>query len=204
MFKRDIETYNKNTTNRGVLYLIGLVLIVLISLIKVCVGVVHDIHYRNVNAEQNFIFKPKPNADLNYDVLLSVEDTNMEIKNLWKYEVKPLKNSEELAEQKALEDLRDYFLVNGVLRGNILKTTIHRYSTDDTKPYIVQRVSFGKDLDLLLHLAFKVELKRNRLTGSSYLMFIDGGTYDLERTLNQAYYCDNIRIELFDKEPKKL
>ena len=168
MFKRDIETYNKNTTNRGVLYIIGLVLIVLISLIKVCVGVVHDIHYRNASTEQNFIFKPKPNADLNYDILLSVEDTNE------------------------------------VLRGDILKTTVHRYSKDDTKPYIVQRVSFGKDLDLLLHLAFKLELKRNRLTGDSYLVFVDGGTYDLERTLNQTYYCDNIRIELFDKEPKKL
>ena len=204
MFKRDIETYNKNTTNRGVLYIIGLVLIILISLIKICVGVVHDIHYRNANTEQNFIFKPKPNADLNYDVLLSVEDTNMELKDLWKYEVKPLRNSEELAEQKAFEDLRDYFLVNEVLRGDILKTTVHRYYKDDTKPYIVQRVSFGKDLDLLLHLAFKVELKYNKLTGSSYLVFIDGGTYDLERTLNQTYYCDNIRIELFDKEPKKL
>ena len=204
MLKRDIETYNKNTTNSGLLYIIGLVLIILISLIKVCVGIVHDIHYRNVDVEQNFVFKPKPNAELNYDVLLSIESSNIPNEDLWHSDTKIIKNSEELAEQRALESLRDYFLVNEVLKGDILKTTVHRYSKDDTKPYIVQRVSFGKDLNMLLHLAFKLELKRNRLTGDSYLVFVDGGTYDLERTLQQTYYCDNIIIELFDKEPKKV
>ena len=203
MIKRDIETYNKNTSNGGVLYIIGLVLVILLSLMKVCVGIAHDIHYRNVDTEDNFVFKPKPNASINHDVLLSVEASNIPEQELWNSKPEVIKNSEKLAKQRALEDLRDYFLVNEVLKGEILKTTIHRASYDDTKPYIVQRVSFGKDLNMLLHLAFKIELKRNRLTNESQLIFTDGGTYDLERTLQRTFYCDNIIVELFDKEPKK-
>ena len=132
MIKRDIETYNKNTSNGGVLYIIGLVLVILLSLMKVCVGIAHDIHYRNVDTEDNFVFKPKPNASINHDVLLSVEASNITEQELWNSKPEVIKNSEKLAKQRALEDLRDYFLVNEVLKGEILKTTIHRASYDDT------------------------------------------------------------------------
>ena len=102
MIKRDIETYNKNTSNGGVLYIIGLVLVILLSLMKVCVGIAHDIHYRNVDTEDNFVFKPKPNASINHDVLLSVEASNITEQELWNSKPEVIKNSEKLAKQRAL------------------------------------------------------------------------------------------------------
>ena len=139
--------------------------------------------------------------------------TNMPVSSSYPNQIYTKSNElSSMAKTKALAELRDYFLTNNILEGNILKTKFpkvdyediynsYKYGTD-CKACVVQHISFGKGMNKLIHDAFGYQLKRNKLTRETYLVFNDGETYDLERTLKETYYCDTIELRLKDIETK--
>ena len=211
----DIQAYKNTVTGRGFLYYIGLFIVIVLSIFKFIVMICHDIQHMNnkLALPMTTLFEKQYEDHVSgYDrfaVMLSVRS------NIDKG-AKSTENTSELhniVKSKALSELRNYFLTSEILEGDIIKTRFPKVAYEDVynsykygaecKACLVQHISFGKDMNMLIHKAFNYPLKRKKLTGETFLVFNDGETYDLERTLQETFYCDTIRLKLRDTEPQK-
>lgn len=211
VIKEDIALYNDRVKSRGFLYAVGFILTLSASLLKISVMVCHDIHHvknKEETAMTNLFKEQYKNhiSPLEKTKLLMGVGLNTSIADFNKKKV----NFSNATKAKALAKLRNYFLVNNVLKGEIIKTKFPRIPYEDIynscehgtewKPCIVQHITFGKDINKSIHEAFGYKLKKGKLTKETYLIFNDGETYDLERTLKDTYYNDKIELKLENKE----
>ena len=214
VIQEDIKKYNSKVTGRGIIYLIGLLLIVVLSVFKFLIMIIHDIHYAKDEDEMpmtNLIREDTESYTYKMsDALLSIHNSNVGAKELLCSSMEGVKNT---AKVEALRKLRDFFLTNTVLEGNILKTKFTNVSYEELyrsfkenvecKPYFIQHITFGKEMNRLLHDAYGYPIKQKKLSVETYLLFNGGETFELEKTLQNEFYCDNIILRLFDKEQKK-
>lgn len=218
MIKDDIQTYNSRVAHRGFLYFVGLFVIITLSILKALVMICHDIHHRNTQTElpMTNLFRKQYESHMATSDRLGIRlttESNIPIEDVLEKDLAETSSLQNMVKAQALSKLRDYFLETDVLSGDILQTKFpkvayedvynsYKYGTD-CKACVVQHISFGKDMNMLIHEAFGYQLKRKKLTGETFLVFNDGETYDLERTLQETFYCDIIKLRLRDVEPQK-
>ena len=217
MLKEDIEKYNSRVNSRGIVYLIGFLIILVLSIVKGCIKIIHDMHHLNNKTElpMTSLFSKQYKDHVciadRTRILLQV-DTNLSIKEPIEFQ-EPKTSLDIIVKRKALATLRDKFLYENVLNGEILKTQFTKVSYEELynsyktgeecKPYFIQQITFGRDIDEALHSIFNYPLKVKKLTGQTYLLFNDGETFELEQELQKMYYNEQITLKFVDKEEKK-
>ena len=104
-------------------------------------------------------------------------------------------------QQLSLTYLRKQLVANGnILKGSIIRTSFPKitgeellnYTTtgDFKKPFIVQRVTFGNDINKALKVIFP-EVKNRKVRGQSdtYIVFEGDEVFTLEQKLREVFMC---------------
>lgn len=226
----DFKTYNSLVKHRRFAYYKGLPIVLAISLARCCVlfaqgvvssakhivDIVYDLQHLNDPYEETCI---TPYFKKAYEKHYTrAERTQMFFATQNENYVKKDKEVEETisspSKARALANLRDYLLFETpILEGVMLKTVHPRVTCDDLyeakqngtkcKACLVQHITFGNRFNQFIHDAFGYEVKKNKTTNETYLVFNDGETYDLERTLQETYNCDKIILKLIDAKQKE-
>ena len=105
--------------------------------------------------------------------------------------------------QQAATMLRSYIKLNSYkLKGEILKTTYPRIKGEELlkfnetgsidKPFIVQRVTFGNDINNALKLVLCKQIKQRKIKGmeDTYIVFENDEVLELERALSELFMED--------------
>lgn len=209
MYIADLKRLNETMTSRGFLYGIAFVIISFISIIKCIICLIHDFKYRKYrNAPSLFrkLFTDEPSTNelvkkmrryKDYEEATRVEEPKDE--GLTK---------EQKARQEAKQLLMDYLLQsNYSLKGEVIKmwhpkSTLEQIQNSE-KPYFIQRITFGNDLNNALHTAYGYTLRRSRATLKTYLELTDEETFDLQKRIQDEFYNDEAYVLLVDTSNKK-
>ena len=208
MIRQDIARLNSKMKRRDIFYVIAFIIVLTIGIVKNILGFISDYQNRNNLLHVPYNEKGAMEYSRRTAMLLQVHDrTNA-------FDEKPkdtnniqISKAKEGVRIKALQKLRDYFLFENKLEGEILRVKFPKGTYEEVKeglkPYMVYDVTFGKKLNKLLSEAYSIKLHRRIKTGETYLVFEDGKTNDLERELQNDYNNSMIYIRLFDNNEKK-
>lgn len=124
---------------------------------------------------------------------------------------KAIKIKEE--KQNAINLVQDALASNNdILTGNIISTQFPKISEEELltyvntgkveKPFMVQRVTFGNNLNKALKILFSGSMKHRKIRGeeNTYLVFDTESVLDLEKRLQDLLMNESIRITLRDNK----
>ena len=136
-------------------------------------------------------------------------DYNEEVYN--REQRKTVKIKEE--KQRALEVLRNVLTSNDdILTGEIISTQFPKISEEElltyvntgktNRPFMVQRVTFGNDINKALKILFSGSVKHRKIRGEeeTYLVFETESVLDLEKRIQDLFVNENIRITLHNRK----
>lgn len=112
--------------------------------------------------------------------------------------------------QLALGVLREQLNTNNLtLEGTILETKFPKINDEEllsfvttgketTKPFMVQRITFGNKLNKAIKILFSGSVKHRKIKGEedTYLVFDDSTVVDLEKRVQNLFMNQNIKIKL--------
>ena len=201
LYLADIKGLNETMETKGFLYALAFIIVSILSIAKYLVCFAHDLKYRNYKGI-NLMLSEKPCDNPNFILKFSNAEDYKKVNVV--QTPKEIKQAEKDVKSIALTTIGNYLLDNKyMLKGEILKTKYPKATLEEVaneeKPYFVQEVTFGEEINKALHNVYDFPLKKRRLTGQTYIPLNENDIYNLEKSIREDYYNDEAYVLLFDR-----